>query len=318
MKKINALGKEIPPYMLGTWAWGRGSNGSSMVFGKKRDEAALYQTFAEGVRLGFNLWDTAEVYGMGTSEMFLSDCMSKYGNVIISDKFAPQGKYQKGKAARSLEASLARLGVESIELYWLHSHDNFREYIPELVELQKNGKIKSIGISNFLPDEVKEAARLLTENGSCLAAVQNHFSLLSMPSDQLEIIDWCNKNNVTYFAYMVLEQGALSGRYNAKHHFPTFSLRNLQFGKSKFHKIQPLLECIDDLSAKYNVDKSQIAIMWAVGKGTVPIIGVTKPSHVKALAESSELSLSDEDMHRLESEAAKAKLLIKGIWEPKN
>ncbi len=97
-----------------------------------------------------------------------------------------------------------------------------------------------------------------------------------------------------------------------------FSLRNLLFSKSKFVKISPLLSFIHELANKYHVDSSQIAIMWAASKGTVPIVGVTKPSHVEQLATSSQISLDQGDIIKLENLAGSANLTMKGTWEPKN
>lgn len=318
MNKRIIGGIELPPYMIGTWAWGTGINGSGMVFGNRYHENQLIETFAAARKLGFDLWDTAEVYGMGSAETLLGKCMKAYGKVKISTKFNPPKKYSCGQMRQSLEASMSRLEVNRPDIYWLHLPNNYSKNLAEAAELYQQGKIKAIGVSNFNLRQIRESAAYLLGEGIKLAAVQNHFSLLSMPREQLEIIEWCSQNDAAYFSYMVLEQGALSGHYNEKHHFPLLSNRNFRFGRSKFHKIAPLLDFIKKLAEKYGVDPSQIAIIWAASKGTVPIVGVTKPSHVEQLAVSAEIKLDTVDIIKLEELAASTKLMIKGSWESNN
>lgn len=316
-KKKTSLG-ELPPYVIGTWAWGTGINGAGMIFGRKYDESTLIETFATARNLGFDWWDTAEVYGMGSAETLLGKCMEQYGNVKISTKFMPPKKYHRGKMLESLESSMSRLHISSPDIYWIHLPNNPIDNIAEAAELLNSGKIKAIGVSNFNLSQIQAADKYLRNYGIRLTAVQNHFSLLSMPQEQFDIIEWCNRNDIIYFSYMVMEQGALSGHYDENHHFPAFSSRNFQFGKSKFRKISPLLKFICNLSVKYNIDASQIAVIWAAAKGTIPIVGVTKPLHVKQLAASSEIVLEGSDIARLEQLAGSADLLIKGVWEPED
>ena len=78
--------------MIGTWAWGTGSNGSSMVFGKKQDPDVLKQSFEKAVSYGFTNWDTAAVYGMGTCETLLGTLIAKRDDIFISTKFMPNTK----------------------------------------------------------------------------------------------------------------------------------------------------------------------------------------------------------------------------------
>ena len=108
-------------------------------------------------------------------------------------------------------------------------------------------------------NDIKTAERLLDKQGLKLSAVQNHFSLLR--NDQQPIIDYCSRKGITYYAYMVLEQGALAGSYNAEKHFPTFSMRNLAFPKRKFRKIEGLLGMMKEIADKYGIDRSQIPIL---------------------------------------------------------
>ena len=303
--------KEI---MIGTWAWGTGMNGSSMVFGKKQDPSVLKKSFDKAVECGFLSWDTAAVYDMGTCETLLGGFIKEHDEIFISTKYMTGKKYKTGALTRSFEESVSRLGREAADLFWIHVPNNLEENLREAVPLMKAGKIKSAGISNVSAEHIRRAEKLLAEEGLRLGAVQNHFSLLR--NDQQPIIDYCRSEGIRYYAYMVLEQGALSGRYNAKEHFPTFSMRNFSFPKGKFKKIEGLLSMMKELAVKYSIDPSQIPILWVTGKGAIPIVGITKPSHAEKLSEAMKVNLTAEETALLEKEAEATGIRQQGTWEP--
>ena len=300
--------------LIGTWAWGTGANGSSMVFGKKQDRAVLAETFNRAYALGFKRWDTAAVYGMGTCESFLGELIKDKKDIFISTKFMPGKKYKEGELTKSFHDSVGRLGIESADLFWIHVPNNLEQNIKEAIPLLKNGQIKSLGVSNVSLEHIRKAEALLKQNGLSLGAVQNHFSLLR--NDQQKIIDHCKANNITYYAYMVLEQGALSGHYDAQNHFPFFSMRNFAFPKSKFKKIEGLLAAMKELAEKHSIDASQIPILWVQAKGATPIVGLTKPTHAEKLAEAMKVSLSPKEVDRLTELAKATGIRQQGMWEP--
>lgn len=312
--KDNGMIMKKDEILIGTWAWGSGINGSSMVFGNRLDKTTLKETFDTAYGLGFLRWDTAAVYGMGSCESFLGELISGKEDVFISTKFFPGKKYKSGALTASFYDSMKRLGINSADLFWIHVPNNLEENVKEAIPLLKDGKIKSLGISNASLDNVKSAHEQLKNSGFSLGAVQNHFSLLR--NDQDEIIDYCNKNGITYYAYMVLEQGALSGRYSAENHFPALSMRNRVFPKSKFKKIEGLLSAMKETAAGYNIDPSQIPILWVLAKGAVPIVGLTKPSHAEKLAAAMKVSLTAEETERLEELAKQTGIRQQGAWEP--
>ena len=300
--------------MIGTWAWGTGANGSSVIFGSKQDPAVLRQSYETAVANGFLRWDTAAVYGMGTCETLLGELSGERKDIFLSTKFMPDKKYKSGALVQSFEDSMRRLKRESADLFWIHVPHHLAENLKEAVPLMKDGRIRSLGLSNVSLSHIKHAQVLLAKEGLSLGAVQNHFSLLR--NDQQPIIDYCNSRGITYYAYMVLEQGALSGHYDAEHHFPTFSMRNFAFPKSKFRKIGGLLKRMQKLAGKYQIDPSQIPILWVIGKGAVPIVGITKPSHAEKLAAAMQIPLTEEELEMLAREAAATGLRQQGIWEP--
>lgn len=319
---VGNLANKYPPCAAGTWAWGNGMIGGKMIFGSRYDEGVLKETFEKAFELGFTLWDTAEIYGMGASEKILSECIAQKRQqgerVLVSTKYMPRNnKYKKGDARAALEGSLKRLGIDRADIYWLHVPVRLEEYMEEYAQLADEGKIVEIGVSNCNLEQVQLADKLLRRKGLRLGAVQNHFSLLRRDKEQREIIRWCNENEVTYFSYMVMEQGALCGGYDEKHGFPPFSLRWLAMGKSKFRKIAPLIAYIRELGEKYSVPCGQIPVAWAIARGTIPIIGLTKPRYAEQLVSGCELHLDEKEIERLESLAERSGVVCKGVWEPK-
>ena len=300
--------------MIGTWAWGTGYGGARMIFGKKYDEASLTAAFHTAVKLGFLKWDTAAVYGMGSCESLLGRLMKGREDIFISTKYFPNPRFRSGALEQSFGESMQRLQRTSADLFWIHKPNNLLKNLKEAIPLMKDGRIRSIGISNVSIEHIKQAEKLLEKAGLKLGAVQNHFSLLR--NDQQPIIDYCNSREIRYYAYMVLEQGALAGGYDAKHHFPTLSMRNFAFSKSKFQKIEGLLAMMRKLAEKYQIDRSQIPILWAIAKGAVPIVGITKPSYAEKLAAALEVSLTQKEVDMLTAAAKKTGIRQQGSWEP--
>ena len=305
------MDKEV---MIGTWAWGPGFNGSKQVFGNNYDEEILRETFEKAVNLGLTRWDTAAVYGMGSCEKLLGKFINGRDDIFISTKFFPDKKFREGALEKSFNESMTRLNLKSADLFWIHKPNNLTKNLQEAVPLLQDGRIRSIGISNVSLKDIRTAEDILSREGLSLGAVQNHFSLLR--NDQQPLIDYCNSKGITYYAYMVLEQGALAGRYNVTCPFPLLSMRRLAFPKSKFRKIESLLKLMEQTALKYNIDKSQIPVLWVIAKGAVPIIGITKPVYAERLAEALQVDLTPEEIEQLTSEAAATGIRQQGSWEP--
>ena len=184
----------------------------------------------------------------------------------------------------------------------------------ELAQLQKEGLICHIGLSNGSVEQIRLAQETLQANGSTLTAIQNHYSLLAMEREA-DVLTYCQENGLLFFGYMILEQGALSGHYDAEHHFPLFSMRGLSFGKKKFQQIQPLIDYIRRLSKRYGIDSAQVATIWAKSKGVIPIIGLTKPQHAETLKAAWHQQFTPQELSQLESLALSSGVTCKGSWE---
>lgn len=309
--------KKYPSIALGTWSWGTGAAGGDQVFGNHLETEDLKPVFEEAMKNGLNLWDTATVYGMGASESILGSFTGSYNReeVIISTKFTPQIAGMYGDSMEQMcEASLKRFDTDYIDLYWIHNPADVERWTPELIPLLKSGKVKSVGVSNHNLKELKRANEILAAEGFRISAVQNHFSLLYRSSEEAGILDYCKENGITFFAYMVLEQGVLTGKYNSNNPLPEGSGRGETYNKM-LPQLDKLLSAMKEMADKYNATISQIAIAWAIAKHTLPIIGVTKPKYIAETIAAATICLTAEEMALLENLAAKTGVNTKGSWE---
>jgi len=308
----------LPKVALGTWSWGSGIAGGDQVFGNHLDAVTLKPVFELALQQGLGLWDTAAAYGMGSSESMLGAFVkaSPRSDLILSTKFTPQlaNPQSPNPVLEMFEHSCQRLGTDVIDLYWIHNPTRVNEWTQHLVPLLQSGRCKRVGVSNHNLRDIKLVNSSLAQAGFKVSAVQNHYSLLYRSSEQAGILDYCRDNGITFFSYMVLEQGALSGRYDVSHPLPEGSRR-----AATYNPVLPQLEQLTDamrsIGQRKNASVAQIAIAWAIAKGTLPIIGVTKPAHVQDAASAIRIALTASEMATLETLAAQAGVDTQGAWE---
>lgn len=296
------MNRTLPKIALGAWSWGAGAAGGDQVFGNHLSTEDLKPVFDKAVECGLNLWDTAAVYGEGSSEHILGSFVKdvRREDVILSTKFTPQIASNSLSAMQEMiDGSKERLHTDFIDIYWIHNPMDVEKWTPDLIPLAKSGQIKAIGVSNHSLAEIKRANEILAAEGLKISAVQNHFSLLHRSSEKAGILDYCKENGITFYAYMVLEQGALTGRYTEENPFPAGTGR----GDSYNPHLKELTALIDELKiigTRFNASPAQVATAWAIAKGTLPIIGVTKVKQVEEAAAAAQIELTAEEARRLE------------------
>ena len=307
------LKDNLPKIAIGAWAWGNDG-----TFGNEHNIEDLKPIYDKSMELGLNLWDTAYVYGMGKSEEVLGEFLktSNREDFIISTKFTPQlaEMFEANEVTSMYENSAKILGVEDIDIFWIHNPVGAPDWTKKLVETAKEHDIKMIGVSNHNLAEIKEANEILKEAGLKLGAVQNHYSLLNRSSEDSGILEYCKENDIIFFSYMVLEQGALSGKYDTAHPFPEGSDRANAYGGS-LAEIEELNKAIADIAENHDAKVAQLPIAWAIAKGTLPIIGATKVHHVEDAADAVNIELSDDEIKTMEELADKANVNTIRIWE---
>lgn len=307
----------IPRVAFGAWSWGTGMAGGDQVFGNHFSEMELKPVFEAAMPLGLNLWDTAAVYGEGSSERILGDFIRgvRREEVIISTKFTPQIASDSPEAMQEmLDGSKARLHTDYIDLYWIHNPFDVEKWTPQLIPIAKSGQIRSIGMSNHNLAELKRANEILEAEGLRVSAVQNHYSLLHRSSERAGILDYCKERDIKFYSYMVLEQGALCGIYDQAHPFPEGSARASSYNHA-LSELETLIKAMKNIAASHNATVAQVATAWAVAKGTLPIIGVTKVRHVEDAARATTLELTPDDIRAMEELADSSPITTLREWE---
>ena len=304
---------QLPKIALGAWAWGNDG-----TFGGNLTAAGLRPVFDAAMQAGLNLWDTAYAYGMGASEQVLGEFLRGLprDSYFVSDKFTPQcaDPAAENAVTAMFETSAKLLGTDFMDFYWIHNPVGAPEWTRKLIPLAKSGRIGQIGLSNHSLAEIKEAAAILEAEGLHISAIQNHYSLLNRSSETSGILDYCKENGITFFSYMVLEQGALSGRYDTAHPFPADSDRGAVYNPM-LPQLEKLNACIREIAAAHGAAPAQVPVAWAIAKGTLPIIGVTKPYQVEDAAQAAELTLTPDEMDALERLAGATPLNVIRYWE---
>lgn len=303
----------LPKIALGAWAWGNDG-----TFGGNLTEDVLRPIFDAGMAHGLNLWDTAYAYGMGTSEKVLAGFLKGLprDSYLISDKFTPQCA-GSGSSAMSdmIEMQLKLMDLDRFDIYWIHNTWDAPHWTEEVAKyFEGKADAPMIGVSNHNLAEIKQADEILRAHGLRLGAVQNHYSLINRSSEESGILDYCRENGIVFFSYMVLEQGALSGKYDTHHPMPEGSDR-AEIYNPVLDRLETLNAAMKKMADKYGVGTAQIPVAWAVTKGTLPIIGVTKVSHVEDAAKAAAIRLTEGEVRELEQLADTLAINAVRMWE---
>lgn len=311
------MNKILPKSALGDWSWGVGTAGGDQVFGNYLSADDLKPVFKKAMEHGLCLWDTAAVYGEGSSERILGNFVKGVSreDVILSTKFTPQIASASPDAMQEMiDGSKERLYTDIIDIYWIHNPMDVEKWTPDIIPLAKSGQIKAIGVSNHNLAEIKRADEILAAEGLKISAVQNHFSLLHRSSERAGILDYCKENGITFYSYMVLEQGALTGRYTEENPFPAGTGRGDSYNPH-LKKLAALIHEMEIIGTRFDANPAQVATAWAIAKGTLPIIGVTKVHQVEEAAKATQIALTDDEIRRLEKLGDETGISTLREWE---
>lgn len=249
---------------LGGHGWGKVSDCDSV----RAVQTALHT--------GITFFDTADVYGLGHSEKILSRALGQFRHeVVIATKFGvrwdDQGQIVKDISPaylrQALEASLQRLDIDSIPLYYVHWPDGntpVEAAIEELAKCRKEGKIQAIGVSNFSVDELRRASAITD-----IACIQLQLSLLNR--NALSYQDVLAETNTSLITWGSLAQGLLSGKYNADSLFESGDRRNRyeDFSDEKLKENLKVVEIVKQVADRKKKTPSQVAIRWLLDSPAV-------------------------------------------------
>lgn len=307
-----ALGRtniEITPIGLGMmeFSGGGGLMGSVFPVISQEEKNAVVKAGLDG---GINWFDTAELYGGGVSETSLSTALRAAGksdkDVVVATKWWPLFRTARN-ITKTIDDRLRFLDGFSIGLYMVHQPFGFSSpeaEMDEMAKLVKAGKIRSVGISNFNPDQMRRAHRQLQKHGLPLAVNQMRYSLLDRSIERNGVLETAKELGVTIIAYTPLESGLLTAKY---HKNPELLEKKPAFWRSRMRrnmeKSRTLVSALEEIAVRYNATAAQVALNWVInsqGECVVTIPGVTKVSQAQESAGAMKFKLSGDEIARLD------------------
>jgi aryl-alcohol dehydrogenase-like predicted oxidoreductase len=258
---------------------------------RRADRAAVLETYRTVNDAGSCMIDTAEIY---FSERVVGDCLrASATRAVIATKFFPfAGRSSPRRLMHGLDGSLARLGLKTIDLYYVHFPlplMDVRVFAEGLVEAVKSGKARAVGVANFGADQMRRIADQLARAGVPLAANQVNYSLAHRAAETNGVLDACRELDVALIAYFPLASGRLTQ--------PSDSMGT-----------KALLTCLADIARAHDASISQVALNWLLARDShvIPIPGATKPHHARTNLDALGWRLSETEFDAIDRASAKS------------
>jgi aryl-alcohol dehydrogenase-like predicted oxidoreductase len=305
-RKLGTTGLDIP-------AIGLGCMGMSSVYGTA-DDATSIAVIHRAIDLGVTFLDTADIYGAGGNEELVGRAIrGKRDRVVLATKFGNviRGTWADGKGydidgspayvKRAAEASLRRLGVETIDLYYQHRVDPktpIEETVGALAELVKEGKVRYLGLSEAAPETIRRAHAVHP-----IAALQTEYSLWTRDPEH-ELLQLTDELGITFVAYSPLGRGFLTGALKSPDDLAPNDWRrmNPRFQGDNFQKNLELVEELQAMARDKGTTAAQLALAWLLTRGdhVVPIPGSRRLDRLEENAAAADITLTENELHRLE------------------
>lgn len=295
-------------------ALGLGCMGMSHAYGTNIDEASAQALVDRAVDLGITFFDTAEVYGPFTNEELVGKILRKHRDkVLIATKFGftigdeakaarPSGLDSRPEHLRAVaEASLKRLGVDVIDLFYQHRVDPdvpIEETVGAMAELVKEGKVRALGLSEASAQTLRRAHAVHP-----IAAIQSEYSLWTRDPETNGVFDTCRELGIGFVPFSPLGRGMLTGALKDLGKLGANDFRRglPRFDQENFDANLALVTALEEMAAEKGVTAGQLALAWVLAQGDfiVPIPGTTKIANLESNVAAAEIPLSPQDLAHL-------------------
>ncbi|MBN2351276.1 MAG: aldo/keto reductase [Spirochaetales bacterium] len=316
--QLGASDLSITPVGLGCWQFA-GGVGFSRMFWTPVPQSKITEIVRVSLEGGVNWFDTAEAYGRGASERALAGALAALdvapGSVLVADKWQPFGRTARS-IARTFPAREEALKPYPVDLHQVHmpvSLSSVEKQMSVMADLLDENKIKAVGVSNFSAAQMEAAHRALVKRGYRLASNQVRYHLLDRCIETNGVLSLARDLDVTIIAYSPLAQGLLTGRF---HRDPGQARkigwarrRNVGLTRESLERTRPLVEALERAGAERGAGAAEIALAWLVEKnpGRVAVIpGATRPEHARLNARALGVTLSVDEIARIDGLSAKA------------
>lgn len=311
LRRLGNTDIQISPIGLGLWQF---SNGGNFVGGywASQSREQMRDIVAACITNGINWFDTAELYGNGVSEQNLAralqDANVKPGEVVAASKWNPTLRFASSIAG-TIDERLDYLKPFALDLHQIHnpfSLSSVEKQANAMADLLEQGKIKSVGVSNFTAGMMVRADDTLRKRGYSLASNQMHYNLVTRGIERNGILKEAKDRGITIIAWSPLEQGLLTGRFQRNpasiDKLPWMRRNRLKIQKSILTKTLPLIELMETIGAAHNASVAQVALSWLIhanGDTVVAIPGASSPEQVAQNAAAMKVKLTEEEIGRL-------------------